>query len=456
MQILKKAVAMIMVMLITISLLVPVVNAAESPTLRVSSASISSGGLCSVSVSLENNPGIIAARLSVIYDKTALTLKSAGDSGLLNGKVATPSPDILYWEDALATENNSANGIAVTLTFAVNSGTPSGKYPISIGYTAGDIYNLDLTDVNFTVVSGYITVISAECYHNDSFWQVTTQPTASSEGIRSEICADCGEVIKTEKIPATGNETGVCGELIWNYNSAYEYLEINGDGKFPDFTSSYLSQPWYLKKTKIKTVVFANNLDRIGNYAFSKHTALKNVVLPNDLSIIGDSAFLDCLKLFDIELPQSLQEIGNNAFYGCSDLTSINFPENLVSIGDSAFENCKGLSGVLRIKSAIYIGDNAFSGCNGLTAIVLPDNVGYIGNNVFLNDKIFCRMGSYGADAGYAIIGDLDGNKAFAANDLVLLKKELLYNSEYTVLADINEDGAFSLTDLVRFKKQLA
>jgi len=453
-----KKIMAVMVCLIMLFVSVSITSlAAGTPTISIGSASANDSGVCSVNVSIANNPGIIAAKMVLLYDKDVLTLKSVGDTGLLKDKTSVPEPDILYWEDALATENNTANGIIATLTFEVKDGAPSGKYPVTVGYENGDIYNIDLTDVNFTVSCGYITVISDVCYHTNTEWRITKEPTAQTSGERSEFCVDCGIVLNKETVPPTQNETGTCGELVWSYNTNGYELTISGNGEIPDFTTSYLSQPWYSKKPNIKKIILTSNSKNVGKYAFAKHTALESVVLPNSIEFISENAFEGCVKLTNVNFPSSLKEINNNAFMGCTSLTDISsLPQNLVSIGENAFKNCIGLSGVLRIKNALYIGDNAFYGCNNLNAIVLPDNIGYVGANILPFDKIYCRLGSNAAALGYNVIGDLDGNGQLAAGDVVSMKKQLLTDVSYNVGADVNEDNSLNILDIINLLKEIS
>lgn len=457
MNLIKKILAVTLCTVLLLATLTVSTSAVAVPTITVGSSSALAEGLCSVNISISNNPGVIGARLAVIYDSSALTLKASGDSGLLKDRTETPTPDILYWEDAFATVNNTANGVIATLTFAVKKEAQPGKYPISIGYNTGDIYNIDLEDVNFSVESGFITVISNTCYHTETTWLVTKEPTVNEDGIRSEVCTECGTILNEELIPATGDETGTCGELLWSYNTTATRLSINGVGNIPDFTSSYLSQPWYLRKLDIKALEINVKTEIIGKYAFSKHTSLETALLPDTLRIISDNAFEDCVMLSSINFPLSLQEISHSAFAGCSSLTDIScLPENLVSIGKYAFQNCTGLTGILRIKSAMYIGDYAFKGCDNLEALVLPDIMGYIGKDILSEDRIFCREGSAGAEAGYPVIGDFDENGTLTATDAVGLRKELLSSNSYNIIADINEDSSVNVTDIVRIKKELA
>lgn len=148
--------------LIFVSILLVVVVSAATPTIRVSSATARRGETVNVTVSLENNPGIINMKLKVSYDRNALTLIKVEDAGILGEALHPPIaqatyPYTLTWANDLAEENFTINGTLVSLTFKVNAAY--GRYPITITYGNGYIYNYDLKPAAFTVVNGAVTVV---------------------------------------------------------------------------------------------------------------------------------------------------------------------------------------------------------------------------------------------------------------------------------------------------------
>ena len=98
-------------------------NPSAAPKYVVESATGSAGKTVDVYVSIENNPGIVSLRNSISYDSSAIELIKVENTGLLNG-FTTPysvisSPYTLRWADSLATENNTANGNIIKLTFSL-------------------------------------------------------------------------------------------------------------------------------------------------------------------------------------------------------------------------------------------------------------------------------------------------------------------------------------------------
>lgn len=117
------------------------VNKPVSPTsakYKISGASATAGSTVEVFVSIENNPGIISLRNKISYDTSVMELVKVEDLKLLAG-YTTPAPTIsspyvLRWADALATQNNTANGNFVKLTFKIKDSASAGDYKISVSH----------------------------------------------------------------------------------------------------------------------------------------------------------------------------------------------------------------------------------------------------------------------------------------------------------------------------------
>jgi len=122
----------------------------------------------------------------------------------------------------------------------------------------------------------------------------------------------------------------------------------------------------------------ADNVIRIGNFAFADCSSLKEVIFPrlghklatNELKMktgytvdIGKYAFLGCKELKEVKF-NSAAVIGGYAFKGCTSLSEINFPE-VWMIERNAFEGCESLVNVF-FEKASKIGEEAFKNCTGL------------------------------------------------------------------------------------------
>ena len=90
----------------------------------------------------------------------------------------------------------------------------------------------------------------------------------------------------------------------------------------PDFESG--KAPWAEYAADITTVVFAEGVTEIGEYAF-ENTAITSIVLPEGLTTIPSNAFAGCALLEEVTVPASLTTVEANAADGCTALATIYF-----------------------------------------------------------------------------------------------------------------------------------
>ena len=103
------------------------------------------------------------------------------------------------------------------------------------------------------------------------------------------------------------------------------------------------------------------------------------------IKVIADSAFNDCTSLTSITIPDSVTSIGDGALSSCTSLTSVTIPNSVTSIGDSAFSYCESLTSITIPNSVTSIGDYAFYSCTSLTSVTVPNSVTGIGDHAFYN-----------------------------------------------------------------------
>ncbi len=134
----------------------------NAPAFVVSSVKGTAGSTVSVTLSLKNNPGIVAAKVKLAFDTKVLTLKEVKDAGVLGSAMHTPSlnsPYTLYWFNGTATENYTVNGVAATLVFEIKDSAAVGHYAVTASTDSENIYNADMDEVEFITVSGEVEVI---------------------------------------------------------------------------------------------------------------------------------------------------------------------------------------------------------------------------------------------------------------------------------------------------------
>lgn len=108
----------------------------------------------------------------------------------------------------------------------------------------------------------------------------------------------------------------------------------------------------------LKVVDLPDPIREIGKKAFrcySSEKHLEKVYLNNNIEIIGDDAFTENPKLSNIRFPQKLKSIGNSAFWMCRSLDQIDIPISVTYIGTCAFW-ATGLKDVKGLNSNIKYG----------------------------------------------------------------------------------------------------
>lgn len=131
--------------------------------IAVSSVTAKAGDEVSVTLSLENNPGIVSMTLRLNWDSSVLTLTKVTDGGIIGATAHKPelqTPYTLVWVNDMATTNFTENGVIVTLTFEVAESAEAGEYPITVSYDYDnyDIYDKDVELVKFEIKDGAVTV----------------------------------------------------------------------------------------------------------------------------------------------------------------------------------------------------------------------------------------------------------------------------------------------------------
>ncbi len=208
---------------------------------------------------------------------------------------------------------------------------------------------LDLDGTLF--INGYVFKGCASLEH-------VTIP-ASVIGLKSEVFADCTG-LKTAQVQ------------VGNLNVSATNGGAAGNG-------------WFKNCTSLESVVFADGLLRLENYAFENCSALTFVRLPSTLQRlgVGYGAFKNCTSLASITVPAGVTAIENSEFVGCTSLKEVLIEGSVKTIGVSSFEGCASLD-TINLSKVTSVGNKAFLGCISLEYVNLPE-ASSIGNNSFEN-----------------------------------------------------------------------
>ena len=130
--------------------------AADAPRFTVSSAAARPGETVTLTVAVENNPGLASFEVEVVYDAATLTWTGV-TQGELPGNWDTAVGEAITWIDA---DNYGEDGAVFTLDFQVPDSTADGDYTVSLRYDPDNVFDENAENVTFAVVPGSVTVSS--------------------------------------------------------------------------------------------------------------------------------------------------------------------------------------------------------------------------------------------------------------------------------------------------------
>ena len=126
----------------------------NSPALKVSSSEVIPGEAFEVAISLENNPGISAGKLTPVYDNTALELIDVKiNSTVFDGWISLTNTVVFAFD-----EDKMSDGVLFTLVFRVLDTAKAGTSEVTLSYDEGDIVNTNEDNIKFRVIPGTVEV----------------------------------------------------------------------------------------------------------------------------------------------------------------------------------------------------------------------------------------------------------------------------------------------------------
>ena len=187
--------------------------------------------LCVTALAVEGKPGdevtvnlnfsatnATYASVKFSFNSSVLTFVSATSDGV--------APQGANGSFVLTNVNGISSGNHGSITFKINDGAAAGTYNITA--TVDECYDKDDNDLDGKASFGSVTVkaggaeateapteaptvaptvtpTEAPCTHEKTTDKVTKEATCTEDGEKQIVCDKCGEVVKTEKIPATGH-----------------------------------------------------------------------------------------------------------------------------------------------------------------------------------------------------------------------------------------------------------
>ena len=147
----------------------------------------------------------------------------------------------------------------------------------------------------------------------------------------------------------------------------------------------YISDYTFQSDTSLSKVIFeGDNVEGIGDFAFSECKSLKKIKFPKKLVVIGDYAFADSGLSGKVILPKKCYYIAEGAFSGCKNITNVCFKGKNIEVYESAFLGCEKIKSVIGSKNIIRYGTTTFAYCTSLKNFTVSKKIKYLIAETFL------------------------------------------------------------------------
>lgn len=191
------------------------------------------------------------------------------------------------------------------------------------------------------------------------------------------------------------------------------YKDVFGEsGKRVVITKGNIPDQYFLGASDVESIkISSNDINSIGEYAFSGCTSLEAFAIPNTVEKIGKEIFSGCTNLTDLTLPyigetkESIQPLsylfGENCSCGLKEiivtssiclasrmfsiatsLEKITFNSNVTTIPDECFYNLYNLIEIKGFEKVLDVGNRAFYGCAKVSTLNLS-NINKLGEKAF-------------------------------------------------------------------------
>ena len=377
------------------------------------SSSASSGSYYpgdSISVSANSSKSLYAIwesynSLSGDYDTDSTRIRIGGTMGYFR---FVPSESGTYVFQSTNSSGDTYGYLYNSSGTQLSSNDDSGdgsNFKISYNLTAGNIYYygvkwysssttgyiyVDLRrqyDISYNANGGSGAPSSQTKLHGNSITLSSTKPVRNLwqfNGWATSSSATSAQYQAGGSYSGNGNQTlyavwgyptGSCGtSATWTFSPEDNSLTISGSGTMNDYSATSTA-PWNAYVDNIDTIIIADGITSIGNYAFSGCKNVTEIALPSSVADIGEYAFSGCSSLSTVNIPTGVTVIEKYAFNNCTALTAPTLPETVTSIGEYAFFGCSSITAMNLPASVTSIGTYAFSGCSNMESINIPSGV---------------------------------------------------------------------------------
>lgn len=117
-----------------------------------------------VTVSVENNPGILGMSLGISYDESVINLVEVANGEAVKDKLTLTKAKQLKngcrfaWDGQEIMPEDVKDGVVLTLKFDISATAKKGEYPIIFSYSDGDIVDNNLNTIKIPIENGSIII----------------------------------------------------------------------------------------------------------------------------------------------------------------------------------------------------------------------------------------------------------------------------------------------------------
>ncbi len=422
----------------------------------VEKAEVCPGTTVDIDININENPGITTAELYVDYNGDKLELINVKDAGLLNGAVFSDSyakkPYYLSWNDALAKENNTANGTVATLTFKVKEACVIGE-SAQVSVTFGNVYDWQMQDVIFRAVNGGVTVTDHKWGDAAYVWSADhTVCTAQS------VCA-CGEKLTekaTAEMTATASTCSVAG------NKTYT----------AKFNNSTFAEQTYVEELPLAAHNYVVGGSADGAALIYTCSECGNVVSKNATENTAILAVSDAAGSVDEELQVVISAKNNPGIIAAT--LQLGYDEEVLQLVKA--ENLSSLKSLRVDGHTLYLGGTnetadaiadgaiikltfkALAACDGGTAVSLSYKPADIYN--YDMEAVEFAVDNGVVVASIYLLGDVNDDGSVDIKDVTVLRRYLAEWENYAdivkLAADVDVNGEINIKDATILRRYLA
>lgn len=296
------------------------VYAAEKITVTSENIKTNQGETIVVPIELENNTGIMGARLKIKYPESILELEdiSSGEltmDGLFNTTV-TDYYSVKGEFDVLwsSTEAIAEDGTFVILTFKISDLAEDGKYDVNISYSQEDTFDEDLNDVILKCEP--VKIFIGEVPTQEELTEISTTQTEQNEETNEETNEEKNEQEQTNAQTETSLQNEETKPTVSDDFLISSFESILNSYNFPDLESiDEQAQQNILDFVNNRLDSFSENTEKFETFEELKkaylnakeNEAVKDIIESTDSEIILE-VFDEVKEQYDVEKLEDIPE----------------------------------------------------------------------------------------------------------------------------------------------------